>query len=118
MITDLLDVSENSSTGQKLVPIPAEADIQSDDKVRLIVYGKHRPKIPGYMKMHQDLDNILHQIVRADNYIKSENRSDASKAISKLHESGKLIGEAMSELDDEFTIHPTEEEQEIIDNHE
>lgn len=104
MITNYLDISENSSTGQKTVTIPSNLNVDANGCAKILTYGKNWESIPGYLKTHQELEHILTQLVRVDDHIGSRNRSDAGKALEKIREASKLVGEAMDALEEEFTV--------------
>jgi len=110
------EVRENSNNNQKIITVPADSNIEAGDHVKILGMGSQWHKIPGYFKMHSMISGAMKLLIKSDNELDSINYNDADESIELVRKAGELCGEAMDELDNQFTIYPTQEEQKLIED--
>jgi len=85
----IVEVRRNKSNGQKLLTVPKDSDIHPDDKVMMLNLGKHWDAIPGYLKTHHQINELVTLCIKSTDYLGDEleefypHMEDAGEALSR-----------------------------------
>lgn len=106
------EVRQNNTNGQKLLTVPKESNIEQGDKVRLVKLGSNWDMIPGYLKAHQNIRDLVSLTVRASEPL---DRKEFEEIDAHLEEAGEALSQALDFIEDKRTVYAdisTEELQE------
>lgn len=108
-----VEVRQNNSNGQKLVTVPKDSGIEAGDTVRLVNLGKNWDLIPGYLKAHHNIRELIELSVKAAKPLEGREFDDVD---GHLEEAGMLMGKAMEAIEEERTIYSDLSTKELQEN--
>lgn len=107
----VVEVRRNDHNGQKLITVPKDCEIYEDHKVRLQDLGKHRDKIPDYLKLHQDVEHLMYLCIDSKQLVDE----DLEEVRPHLEDAANSLSKAMNVIEENKAVYAdmtTEEIQE------
>jgi len=107
----IVEVRRNKSNGQKLLTVPKDSDIYEGEKVQLIGLGQHWDAIPGYLKAHHMLNQLISLSIKNQKHLDD----DLDEVVPHLEDAGDSLSKAMSVIEENRAVYAdvsTEELQE------
>jgi len=111
------EVRRNKANGQKVLTVPKDSDIFEDEKVKLIGLGEHWDAIPGYLKTHHMLRELITLAIKSQSYI--ENDSELGEIVPHLEDAGDSLSAALDVIEENRVVYAdvsTEELQESCEH--
>jgi len=105
----VVEVRRNDRNGQKLLTVPKDCEIYEGHKVRLQDLGKNRDKIPDYLKLHQDLEDLVRLCIESKNLVDD----DLGEVRPHLEDAANSLSKAMNVIEENRSVYADVSTEEI-----